>query len=337
MPTTDVCQTPPDEAQRRRRAFQNDVLIGLGRSQKSIPSKYLYDRRGSELFDRICELDEYYPTRTELAIMRQHADEMARAVGPRAMLIEYGSGSSLKTRLLLDRLDDPAAYVPVDISKEHLLRAVEKLRREYPRLRILPICADFTRRIELPDCPGPVRARIVYFPGSTIGNLTPDQAADLLRGVAALTQGGGLLIGVDLKKDPDLLRRAYNDSQGLTAAFNLNLLEHINRELRADFPVDRFEHRAIYNPRFGRVEMHLVSRVAQTVALNGETFSFRRGETIHTENSHKFSLAEFEQVARTAGLRVRKVWLDDRRLFSVQYLTAGDGSETGLPGHCGTP
>lgn len=308
----------PARAQMRR-----EVLAGLHRPQKTTSPKFLYDRRGSQLFDRICELDEYYPTRTELAIMKRHVGEMASLLGPGCLLIEFGSGSSLKTRILLDHLDDLAIYVPVDISRGHLLEAAEAINADYPALDVLPVCADFTKPFTLPPCDRPVTRRVVYLPGSTIGNLSQGGAAALLADTVALVgNGGGLLIGVDLKKDPAVLERAYNDAEGVTAAFNKNLLRRLNRELDADFDLDTFRHKAIYNAAQGRIEMHLVSDRDQAVRVDGEEISFAAGETIHTENSHKFTLDGFAALARPAGWKVRHVWTDPDRLFSVQYLTA---------------
>lgn len=301
--------------------FRAEVMEGLRRSQKTLPCKCLYDQRGSQLFDQICQLDEYYPTRTELTIMRENIEDMAAILGPNCRLVEYGSGSSLKTRLLLDHLPDLAAYVPVDISKEHLIETACSLKEDYPDVDILPVCADFTKPFEIPECEQPADQTVTYFPGSTIGNFSPSEAIGLLKEIAVHSKGGGLLIGVDMKKDPAVLKKAYDDSEGVTAAFNLNLLEHINRELNADFDVDQFEHEAIYNAEYGRIEMHLVSQDEQSVKLGDETIKFKKGESIHTENSHKFSLEDFRGVAAEAGLQVEKVWLDNNRLFSVQFLT----------------
>ncbi|MCG8405031.1 MAG: L-histidine N(alpha)-methyltransferase [Phycisphaerales bacterium] len=300
--------------------FRAEALEGLRLPQKTLPCKYLYDQRGSRLFDQICQLEEYYPTRTELAIMKENIEDIASVLGPNCLLVEYGSGSSLKTRLLLDHLTDIAAYVPVDISKEHLLETAYNLKEDYPDMDILPVCADFTKPFEIPECEQQVDQRIIYFPGSTIGNFSPQQAIELLKEIAVQSEDGGLLIGVDLKKDPAILKRAYNDRDGVTASFNLNLLEHINRELGADFDVDQFQHEAIYNPELGRIEMHLVSQKDQSVDFGDETITFKKGESIHTENSHKFSLEDFCRVAGDAGLQVENVWLDNDRLFSVQYL-----------------
>lgn len=302
--------------------FRADVLHGLRQARKQVPCKYFYDQRGSQLFDQICALPEYYPTRTELAIMARHAAEIAEAMGPRCRIVEYGSGSSTKTRVLLDDAQDPCSYVPLDISREHLLDAAARLAARYPALNILPVCADYTSRFTLPD--GDAAARtIIYFPGSTIGNFEPHDARAFLQAAAERAgPGGGLLIGVDLKKDPATLHAAYNDSAGVTAAFNLNLLERINRELDGDFRLDQFDHYAFYNPRLGRIEMHLVSRRMQTVTVGDQRFDFREGEAIFTESSYKYTLDQFASLASASGWNVEKVWTDERRLFSVQYLSS---------------
>lgn len=302
-----------------RREFLTDVLEGLSRPRKTLPCKYFYDARGSELFDCICELPEYYPTRTETAILRENLDGIAEVMPFGPVLIEYGSGSSTKTRLLLDRLDDLAAYVPVDICGRHLLRSAWSLRARYPRLRVHPICADFTRPFRVPAFDH--RPRVVFFPGSTIGNFGPKEAVELLAGMAKVAgSGGGLLIGVDLLKAREILEPAYDDDAGITAAFNLNLLERINRELDGTFDLDGFSHRAVFNAEDGRVEMHLVSREDQVATIAGRPFHFAAGETIHTENSHKYSRAGFAELASRAGWRVDTVWTDTREFFSVQYL-----------------
>ena len=315
----ELCDLAPARA-----SFLADVLAGLAGPRKTLPCKYLYDEAGSALFERICELDEYYPTRTELGILRRHAGAMAAALGPRCLLVEYGSGSSTKTRLLLERLEDPAGYVPVDISREHLLRAAGALSARHPRLRVLPVCADFTHPFELPPVPGTLR-RAAYFPGSTIGNFAPAEARKFLAQVAEQCGPGGmLLIGVDLRKSRAVLEPAYDDAQGVTAEFNRNLLRRINRELGASFDVASFDHRAFWNSAEGRVEMHLVSRREQTVRVGGRSVRFARGESIHTESSHKYELGEFAALARSAGFEVLRVWTDEARLFSVQLLrTAG--------------
>jgi dimethylhistidine N-methyltransferase len=300
------------------REFLHDVLAGLSRLDKHLPCKYFYDERGSQLFEQICELPEYYPTRCELAILAAHGADMAARVGPGCVLIEYGSGSSRKTRLLLDQLAGPLTYVPVDISREHLEASARRLAADYPHVRCRAVCADFTCPFHLPASTS--GRRVVYFSGSTIGNFGPAEATALLRQIARLVgPGGGLLIGVDLKKDRAILEPAYDDAQGVTAAFNLNLLARINRELAGDFVLDRFRHLAFWNEEHGRIEMHLVSLEAQQVNVAGQTFFLARDETICTEYSHKYSLADFAGMARDAGLEVADVWTDEAGLFSVQY------------------
>jgi dimethylhistidine N-methyltransferase len=302
-----------------------EVLEGLSRRQKTLPCKYFYDERGSRLFDAICGLPEYYLTRTELGIMETHLPAMAAALGERVMLLEPGSGSSLKTRLLLERLADPVAYVPVDISREHLLAAADKLNRLYPELEVLPVCADFNQAFEVPAPRRAARRTAVYFPGSTLGNFAPAEAAALLRhmrGLAGLA--GALLIGFDLRKDAAVLERAYDDAAGITAEFNLNILARINRELDADFDLTRFTHRAAYNAPEGCIEMHLVSTRAQAVRVAGESFGFRAGEYILSERSYKHTLEGFAALAARAGLKIEQQWTDDRRYFCVAYLTPAD-------------
>jgi dimethylhistidine N-methyltransferase len=304
------------------RQFRADVLRGLGAPKKELPCKYFYDEAGSELFERITELEEYYPTRTERAIMERHAAEMAELLGPRCLLIEYGSGSSSKTRFLLDHLCDPAGYVPIDVSGEHLRRTGRALAEEYPRVKVLPLCADFTRPLQLPAHQEAAARRVVYFPGSTLGNFSPEKATHLLRRTADLCgRGGGLLVGIDLQKQPRLIEAAYNDRQGVTAAFNRNILVRINRELGADFDINQFAHRAFYNVARHRIEMHLVSRRDQTVHVGGMRFFFAEGESIHTENSYKFGLRTMAELAEAAGFAVERVWTDERQYFSVFYLT----------------
>jgi dimethylhistidine N-methyltransferase len=301
--------------------FRDDVVNGLQKQQKELPCKYFYDERGSYLFECICGLDEYYIPRTETAIMKTAIEQIAELLGPEVLLIEYGSGSSTKTQILLDHLPDLTAYMPIDISREQLIEATEDLIQRYPRLTIVPVCADYTRGFSLPDIKGPVSRSVAYFPGSTIGNLDPNEARQFLAHVARLCgPGGGLLIGVDLKKDPAMLHRAYNDSDGVTAQFNLNILERINRELDGKFQVAYFEHYAFYNPQESRVEMHLVSRRDQKVRLDSTSVSFARGESIWTESSYKYNLDEFALLADNAGFAVEHVWTDEQHLFSVQYL-----------------
>ncbi len=304
----------------KQQLFRADVLQGLLAERKELPSKYFYDAAGSQLFEQICEQDEYYLTRTELSIMQDYAREMAALLGPNCLLIEYGSGSSTKTRLLLDALQDPAGYVPIDISKEQLLYSVAALNLSYPNLEVLPVCADYTSAFQLPMPHKPVERKIAYFPGSTIGNFTREAALRFLRQVATLCRDGGLLIGIDLQKDFNILHRAYNDAQGITAQFNKHLLERINQELGANFQVQHFGHYAFYNPDQGRVEMHLVSLKDQTVCIGNRDISFKPGESIWTESSHKYALDDFARLAKDAGFTVERVWTDPRSLFSVQYL-----------------
>ena len=304
-------------------SMRAEILEALRAPCKTLPCKYFYDARGSQLFEQICALPEYYLTRTELAIMETHAADMAAALGPRILLVEPGSGSSVKTRLLLEQLRVPRAYVPVDISREHLVAAADRLNRRYPALEVLPVCADFSQPFALPAPRRPAVRTVIYFPGSTIGNFEPPAAAQLLKRLRRLAgRDGGLLIGMDLQKDAALLERAYNDSAGVTAAFNLNLLRRINRELGGDFDASRFRHRAVYNRAAGRVEMHLVSLDDQTVNVADESIRFRADEVVVTEYSYKHTLSSFAALATQAGLAVKQVWTDDRRWFSVQYLVS---------------
>lgn len=304
-----------------RETFREEVLAGLRKPQKELPSKYFYDERGAALFERICELEEYYIPRVEASIMHAHIGEMAGLIGPHALLMEYGSGNCEKVRVLLDHLYDPVAYLPVDISREQLLIVAEQLASEYPELEVYPVCADYLARFDVPQARRPAERMCIYFPGSTIGNLDPVPAQRFLQRVAGTCgQGGALLIGVDLKKDPSVLHRAYNDGEGLTAEFNLNLLIRINRELDCDFDLESFCHRAFYNPGKSRIEMHLISDREQTVHLSGQTISFAAGESIWTESSYKYDLKDFERIASGAGFNVERVWTDERQWFSVQYL-----------------
>jgi dimethylhistidine N-methyltransferase len=306
---------------RSLRVFLHDAIAGMESRPKHLPCKYFYERRGSELFDRICLLDEYYLTRAELALMDQFAPEMGAQIGPGAMLVEYGSGSSVKTRYLLDGLPDGVAYVPVDISGDHLQHTARELARDYPRVQILPVCADFTQDFDLPRSRRPATHAAVYFPGSTIGNFMPNEAVSLLHRIARMCgTGGGLLIGIDLKKDPATIEAAYNDRLGVTAEFNLNLLHRMNRELGADFDTDQFFHRACYRDELGRVEMYLVSRRAQIVTLGGKTIKFEPDETICTEYSHKYTVDEFAAVAASAGLTLRREWTAGKKEFAVLHL-----------------
>lgn len=312
-----------DNRQTAEERFVAEVLSGLRKRQKEIPAKYFYDEQGSVLFQEICRLDEYYIPRTEMAIMNSHINEIAGLLGAGLLLIEYGCGDCRKTRILLNHLYQPAAFVPIDISKEQLANVTTELATDYPGLELLPLCADYTNDFPLPVTAKPAERTAVYFPGSTIGNFSPDNAKDFLRHINKICgAGGALLIGIDLKKDTDVLNRAYNDNKGITAAFNLNLLERINRELGADFQIGYFKHHAFYNNEKGRVEMHLVSLKNQMVHLNGTPFSFAKGESIWTESSYKYDIDEFEKIASAAGFRIDRVWTDDRKWFSVQYLVS---------------
>ena len=306
--------------------FLADVISDLGKQPKQLQCKYFYDERGSQLFDQICELDEYYLTRTELAIMDQYIDEMARQLGSEVMLVEFGSGSSTKTRTLLDALHDPVAYVPIDISEEHLLKTARTLQQAYPRIEILPVVADFTSVIELPHSTREASHAAVYFPGSTIGNFTPDEAGKMLKRFSRLLgPQGGLLIGIDLQKSPQVIEAAYNDKKGITAEFNLNLLHRINSELGADFDVDDFEHRADYNEELGRVEIYVVSKVDQSVQIGDHEIRFEANEAVLTEYSHKYTIEGFTELAATAQFSLHKYWTDPDRLFAVMHLVNDRG------------
>ena len=298
-----------------------EILTGLGESQKAISSKFFYDERGSRLFDQICDLPEYYLTRTELGILREHVVDMVDAIGPQASLIEFGSGSSLKIRILLENLDQLAAYVPVDISRDYLVMAADDIARDFPEIEVLPVAADFTYPFGLPDpVVTPVR-NVVYFPGSTIGNFSHTAAHDLLR-VMHHEAGnyGALLIGIDLQKDKEIIEAAYNDCAGVTAEFNLNILRRINREFGADFELDDFRHRAIYNEASGRIEMYLISSCDQIVTIAGHNFAISAGESILTEHSHKYTTGGFVAMAARAGFRLEKHWSDSGKMFAVLYF-----------------
>lgn len=315
LPQLHDCEPPADD-------FRSAILSGLRQVRKALPCKYLYDDMGSRLFDRICELEEYYLTRCELMILRRHIREIVTLIGPETLLIEYGSGSSLKTRIVLEHLVAPAGYVPIDICRSHVLHAAKALAAAYPRVRIMPVCADYTQPFTLPARADDASRRVIFFPGSTIGNFEPQEARQFLAQARdAAGPGGGLIIGVDLKKDPRRLHAAYNDREGITAAFNLNLLQRINREMGGSFNLDRFAHYAFYNPRQGRVEMHLMSLGEQEVRVAGQRFFFADGETIFTETSCKYSLDEFAYLTDEAGWRTRHVWTDPARHFAMHYLT----------------
>ena len=302
--------------------FRAAVLAGLAQPQKQIPAKFFYDARGSQLFDRICELEAYYPTRTEIGLLQRHAGEIAEAAGSGATLVEFGSGSSRKVRILLDALEAPAAYVPIDISRAHLMNAAQALAEDYPGLPVVAICADYTRDFALPE-EVPDGAPLGLFPGSTLGNFAPVEAARFLKRIATLVgSGGGLLIGIDLQKDEAILHAAYNDPEGVTAAFNLNLLERMRRELGAELDLESFRHEAHYNRARGCIEMHLVSRRRQRIVVGDRSFDLEQGETIHTEDSRKYTLESFRAQAQAAGWRPLEAWVDDQRLFSLHYLVA---------------
>lgn len=299
--------------------FSRAVIEGLGRPDKSLPCRYFYDAEGSALFEAITDLPEYYPTRTETAVLAEHAREMAANTPKGAVLVEFGSGSSRKTEILLAAMRDLAAYVPIDVSGDALAEAKERLRTRFPKLRVIPVTGDFGAPLRLPSdlehAP-----RVGFFPGSTIGNFTPEEACDLLALMRLQLAGGSLIIGFDLRKDLSVLLPAYNDAAGVTAAFNLNLLARINRELGGDFDMRAFRHEAVWNQAASRIEMHLVSRKAQEVCAAGRRFHFAEGERIHTESSHKYEAQAFARLAEKAGWRVAREWRDPRGWFCIQEL-----------------
>ena len=302
--------------------FAADMERALSTRPRSISPKYFYDARGSQLFDAICELPEYYPTRTELAILSTHAREIAAQMGARAEIVEFGAGSCAKVGLLLEAMDRPARYLPIDISGEHLAAAAAELREQYPALDVQPVIADYTQRLLLPaQLPG-AGQRVGFFPGSTVGNFTPAEALHFLQVAGQVLRGGALLLGADLVKEPAVLHAAYSDAQGVTAAFNLNLLTRANRELRTDFVEQQFAHSAFYNAPLQRIEMHLVSRCRQQVTLAGAAHLFEEGETLHTENSYKFTIDGLRALAACAGFRPGPVWTDPQRMFSLHWLQA---------------
>lgn len=301
--------------------FAADVLKGLTSTPKQIPPKYFYDDEGSLLFERITELPEYYPTRSELRILRRHAGDIAKLIPPGAALIEFGSGSSKKARIVLGGKPALSAYVPVDICSEMIEREAAELRSDFPNLEILPVVADISKPFQIPAIAAAAPVRVGFFPGSTIGNFEPHEAASFLRNAAQILGRGALLIvGVDLIKSADVLHAAYNDQAGVTAAFNQNLLKRINRELGGTFKLDSFEHHAFYNRERNRIEMHLASLKRQKVRVLGQTIDFRAGETIHTENSYKYSVASLGALARGVGWMPVASWLDSRKYFSIQVF-----------------
>ena len=307
--------------------FRSEVLAGLALPQKALSPKFFYDDEGCRLFEAICELPEYYLTRTEIGILERHAAEIAAALGSAVTLIELGSGSSRKIRLLLEAVR-PRRYIPLDIARDHLYASATSIAEDYRWLEVRAICVDYSRSFAFPEL-GDDSRRVAFFPGSSIGNFKPDEAARLLATVASLVgPNGALLIGYDLKKEMGLLHRAYNDAAGLTAAFNLNLLRRINRELDGRFDLDRFAHEARVVTEYGRVEMHLISREDQRVAVAGRSFEFAAGESIHTENSYKYDMEEFAALAATAGFSPIRTWTDPDRRFCVQLFGLGDRRES---------
>ena len=301
-----------------REDFRRAVLAGLSSRPRAIPAKFLYDARGSALFDEICELPEYYLTRTETAILKRHAAEIGHRAGPGCALIEFGSGSSVKSRLLIEALPELALYAPIDISREHLDGTAARLRRDYPKLRVLPVCADFMGKVPPIESSG---RRLGFFPGSTIGNLTPPEATAFLRHARQLLgDDGALVLGVDLRKNPQRLHDAYNDSSGVTAAFTLNLLRRMNRELQANFDLAAFAHEAFYDEAEGRIEIYVRSLHEQSVSIAGQRFDFAKSERIHTEYSYKYDAAALVALAESGGFRVAETWTDPERLFAVVYL-----------------
>jgi dimethylhistidine N-methyltransferase len=302
-------------------SFRDAVLAGLAQTPKALPCKFFYDTRGSALFEAICEVPEYYLTRAEMAILEIQAAAVVARIGPHCRLIELGSGASRKVRLLLEALDAPLAYVPVDISRDHLREAAATLAADFPELQVVAVCADYTRPFDLPNLPGPAGKRVGFFPGSTIGNFEPEGVVSFLAHCGHLLgPGAEMLIGADIKKDKRILDAAYNDAAGLNAAFNLNLLHRIARELDSDIDVERFEHLAFYNPEEGRVELYIRSLVAQSATIAGKQFDFSVGELIHTENSYKYSMSEFGDLAARAGFETLETWTDPAGLFGVYYL-----------------
>ncbi|UTW57810.1 L-histidine N(alpha)-methyltransferase [Kordiimonas sp. SCSIO 12603] len=299
--------------------FMQSVLSGLGKPQKTLECKFLYDERGSELFDAICDLPEYYPTRTEIGIFEEILPEIAAFLGESAEVIELGSGAGRKTRMLLDALNVPSLYVPVDISEEFVLEVAEGLQARYPNLKVKPSIADFMADFDVPE---KMSKRMLFFPGSTIGNLTPSEAEEFLGELKENTQADYFLIGVDLKKSRAVLEAAYDDAQGVTAEFNLNLLHRANRELKADFDVGAFRHHAVYNQAEGRIEMHLVSLKDQIAQIREYRFTFAEGETIHTENSYKYTVDEFSELVERAGWQLENCWTDKEGKFAVMMLKA---------------
>lgn len=304
--------------------MRSEVLRGLSQDPKVLPSHYLYDERGARLFERICETDEYYLTRTELEVLEQNLEAITSRIGPRALVIEPGSGSGVKTHKLLEGLEEPAGYIPIDVARRQLEQFATETARAFPDLEVMPVCADFTADYKLPNCPIPVRSRVSYLPGSTIGNFEPGAAVKVLDCLAELCDGnGGLLVGVDLKKDRKTLEAAYDDAEGVSREFALNYLVRLNRELGADFQIDQFDYEAPYNEELGRIEMALISLCDQSVRVDGTRVSLKQQERLRTEFSYKHTLLEFAALAEKARLCVEQIWTDPNNLFSVQYLERG--------------
>lgn len=319
--TGDSLTAPQQLAPTESADLFTDVIAGLSSNPRTLPCKYFYDARGAALFQDICELPEYYITRTEIDILAQNRTDIAAQLGPNIELIGLGTGAGTKTRILIEALDNPAVYVPVDISEKQLRQSTALFRKIFPKLEILPVCADYLQPVVLPSPTKKPARNVVYFPGSTIGNFEPDEALQFLRRVANVSRdNGGLLIGVDLKKRRDVLEAAYNDRAGVTAQFNLNLLERVNRELGANFDLECWRHRAIYNSKAGRIEMHLISDLDQFVHIEQHKFHFRRGEKIITEFSYKYSPDEFAALAGKAGFNFIRMWTDAADLFGLFYF-----------------
>lgn len=320
--TADAMATAQATVAMAQNDFLHDLWHGLARERKGISPKYFYDAQGSALFDRICQLPEYYPTRTELALLQRHARDIAAHMGPQAEIVEFGAGSMHKVRLLLDAMEAPRRYIPIDISGAHLSEAARCLRQDYTALRVEPLVADYTQDFMLQPALHAAGKRVGFFPGSTLGNFEPHEALHFLHQCAALLPGGALILGADLVKNPDVLHAAYNDAQGVTAAFNRNLLVRANRELGANFEIPQFVHSAFYNAPLQRIEMHLMSTCRQTVQVGGSSFSFAQGETLHTENSYKFTVEGLQQLALQAGLTPGPVWRDPDQPFCLLWLDA---------------
>jgi len=318
--------TPPISTPESSSDFLADAIAGLSSNPRTLPCKYFYDERGAALFQKICELPEYHITRTEVEILDRNRADIASQLGSNVELIGLGTGAGTKTRILIEALDCPAVYIPIDISEKQLVESTVLFRKVFPELEILPVCADYLQPVAIPSAQHKAARNIVYFPGSTIGNFEPDEAVEFLRRIANVCgASGGLLIGVDLKKNRSALEAAYNDRAGITSQFNLNLLERMNRELAADFDLDQWRHQALYNSTDGRIEMYLISEMDQFVHLDEQKFHFRRGEKIITEFSYKYEPEEFAALADNAGFKFNRMWTDDARLFGVFYFTCSGG------------